>query len=678
MNCKAIIARRKISQLLHFSVFVLLSSVTVASIPPPDFYIRIAVSKGQLSPVSGEGTLAASFGSGEGFPQEYYEERGCAIEDGDNPCNPVGGYSAFCPIYASTLARLGFWAPTTGYTSSSYEFVFSEDNLSIKYQSGSRILLGSMVRFFKEKSFDTPNGAQKGFVAGVAFGVDSTLERQGDNYFIENNIFDYSANNDWPIEWCGYTIVGDLINSDFSVWQVPPAVISNTVKLDIGNFNDIPDIELVDQVTSEKFIFRPLHVTTLNHVRYGSPCQVGVDPNCGVPELPPVPEKNQGGTCPSDQMQGNPINLGVANKYQSTTDFSGLGYFPLQLKRAYNSIGGVWQFFSTSSYDLSENLFKLVRTDGKVLSFNGLGGNSWGSDSDIKGTLVSFDDGSGNITGWRYTTLDDQVEDYDTQGRLTKISNRAGLAHIYSYDVSSITITDDFGRSLVLSQNVSGVITGFTDPDGNQYTYNYDNNGNLASVSYPNGGGTRTYHYEDSSFPNGLTGITDENGGRFATWSYDSVGRAINSEHNDGAENITIDYTYLDNSTDPRSTVTNALGKQTTYHFITLNGVRKVTQVEGHASSNCVAANKAYTYFTDGTVQSKTDWEGNTTVYTRDVKGRELDRTEASGTPEQRVIRTEWHTTFNLPIKITEPEKETVFSYDGNGNELTRVVTDLP
>lgn len=595
MNCKAIIVRRKISRFLHFSVFVLLSSVTVASIPPPDFYIRIAVSGGQLSPVSGEGTLATSFGSGEGSPQEYYEERGCAIEDGDNPCNPAGGYSAFCPIYASTLARLGFWAPTTGYTSSSYEFVFSEDNLSIKYQSGSRILLGSMVRFFKEKSFDTPNGAQKGFVAGVAFGVDPALKRQGDNYFIENNIFDYSANNDWPTEWCGYTIVGDIISSDRSVWQVPPAVISNTVKLDIGNFNDIPDIELVDQVTSEKFIFRPLHVTTLNHVRYGSPCQVGVDPNCGVPELPPVPEKNQGGTCPSDQMQGNPINLGVANKYQSTTDFSGLGYFPLQLKRTYNSIGGVWQFFSTSSYDLSENLFKLVRPDGKVLSFNGLGGNSWGSD-----------------------------------------------------------------------------------PDGNQYTYNYDNNGNLTSVSYPNGGGTRTYHYEDSSFPNGLTGITDENGGRFATWSYDSVGRAINSEHNDGAENITIDYTYLDNSTDPRSTVTNALGKQTTYHFITLNGVRKVTQVEGHASSNCVAANKAYTYFTDGTVQSKTDWEGNTTVYTRDVKGRELDRTEASGTPEQREIRTEWHTTFNLPAKITEPEKETVFSYDGNGNELTRVVTDLP
>jgi hypothetical protein len=28
------------------------------------------------------------------------------------------------------------------------------------------------------------------------------------------------------------------------------------------------------------------------------------------------------------------------------------------------------------------------------------------------------------------------------------------------------------------------------------------------------------YHYEDQRFPHHLTGLTDENGGRFATWAY--------------------------------------------------------------------------------------------------------------------------------------------------------------
>jgi len=37
--------------------------------------------------------------------------------------------------------------------------------------------------------------------------------------------------------------------------------------------------------------------------------------------------------------------------------------------------------------------------------------------------------------------------------------------------------------------------------------------------------------YENQDFPHHLTGITDENGDRYAVWSYDSDGRAISSEH---------------------------------------------------------------------------------------------------------------------------------------------------
>jgi hypothetical protein len=36
---------------------------------------------------------------------------------------------------------------------------------------------------------------------------------------------------------------------------------------------------------------------------------------------------------------------------------------------------------------------------------------------------------------------------------------------------------------------------------------------------------TRVYHYEDPRFPHHLSGLTDENSGRFATWAYDAAGR---------------------------------------------------------------------------------------------------------------------------------------------------------
>jgi len=47
----------------------------------------------------------------------------------------------------------------------------------------------------------------------------------------------------------------------------------------------------------------------------------------------------------------------------------------------------------------------------------------------------------------------------------------------------------------------------------------------------PNDNPKRTYHYEDTRFPNHLTGVTDENGDRYSTFAYDAEGKAILTEH---------------------------------------------------------------------------------------------------------------------------------------------------
>ena len=78
-----------------------------------------------------------------------------------------------------------------------------------------------------------------------------------------------------------------------------------------------------------------------------------------------------------------------------------------------------------------------------------------------------------------------------------------------------------------------------TDHLGNTVSYTYDAANNLATVTYP-GGGSKTYLYNEQAYtantnlPNAMTGITDENGTRFATYQYDSQGRAVSTEHAGG------------------------------------------------------------------------------------------------------------------------------------------------
>ena len=193
----------------------------------------------------------------------------------------------------------------------------------------------------------------------------------------------------------------------------------------------------------------------------------------------------------------------------------------------------------------------------------------------------------------------------------------------------------------------------------------------LSKVIYPNGH-ERGYMYEDPNFATQITGVVDENGQRISSVKYDSSGRAISSEK--GPLDSGIERTQIQYNADGTRTLTNALGKKSTYHFTQFNGEYKMTQVEGHASANCAGANKAYTYDTNGFMASKTDWKGNTTTYIHNDKGQELSRTEASGTPQARTITTEWHASFNLPIKITEPHKITTIRYDANGRVISRDV----
>jgi RHS repeat-associated protein len=229
-------------------------------------------------------------------------------------------------------------------------------------------------------------------------------------------------------------------------------------------------------------------------------------------------------------------------------------------------------------------------------------------------------------------------------------------------------VTNENGRQLSLTYASNRVATLIT-PDGT-FSYAYDGNGNLDEVTRPDTK-TREYHYENTTYVNALTGITDEAGARFATYDYDANGKAILSEHAGSVDDYTVTY-----NVDGTTTVTNPLGKDTTYHFTNILGVRKVVQVDGEASTNCVASNRYYNYDARGRVIGKTDWENNTTRFDYDARGNITTITEASGTPQQRVKTITYDATWNLPDLITEPGRTTDYAYDAYGRVTSMTVTD--
>lgn len=268
---------------------------------------------------------------------------------------------------------------------------------------------------------------------------------------------------------------------------------------------------------------------------------------------------------------------------------------------------------------------------------------------------------------WVLSLPNGNTEIYDSDGNILTINTKDGMSANFTYEDGRLAVvTGHFGETLTFHYNDSGRLIRITTPEGD-IGYSYGGTGNrLIAVTYTDGS-TRQYHYENTSFPYNLTGITDENNQRYATWAYDAYGRVILSEHAGGAEQVEFVY-----NSDGTTTVTDAAGAERIYHFTVQQGQLKVDHIEGDRCTTCSSGStQAYTYDNNGFVTSKTDWNGNVTTYIHDTQGRELSRTESSGTPEARTITTTWDTQLNKPLVITEPDRITEYTYDTNGRRLS-------
>ncbi len=392
---------------------------------------------------------------------------------------------------------------------------------------------------------------------------------------------------------------------------------------------------------------------------------------------------------------GNPINLMTGNKFQNEMDFS-LPGSALMFNRMYNSsqanstigIGYGWRHsYAVSIMDTGENSRQIIQSDGAIIYFSAYGTDESGyprfrAAHNNHGFLIQKNNrhdwilNDGRTLSFQGSYLvqinwPDQrnLKLFYRSEKLESVTDESGRVITFSYAPSRDSGLETFKESRF--GTVAGQLESITLPDGTVIEYNYDANGNLTRARFPDAT-SREYHYEEETYANHLTGITNRNGHRFATWSYDEYGRGASSEHADGAERVTLKYPdplHIHNGEMVQTLVTNSLGQQSTYSWqrTSAHDTPKLLASEGAGCVTCPETGFVYTYDASGRlVQSRKTGLGNsvgsdTVMYSYDEYGRpsEIRKIDEAGI-DQLIERYEYEDGFDLyPIRTYLPSVNT-------------------
>jgi RHS repeat-associated protein len=323
--------------------------------------------------------------------------------------------------------------------------------------------------------------------------------------------------------------------------------------------------------------------------------------------------------------------------------------------------------------------YDVIRDDGQTLRYPVQGGavtNPYGIS--IRLTLTG--------SGFTVTDDDDNVESYNTSGVLQSVTSRSGVVQTMSYSGGRLSVvTDSFGHAISIGRNAQNNVGSVSVSGGGMVQYAYNNAHQLTQVTNLDLT-TQGYTY-DPRFTNALTGIIDENGITYTTWTYDSYQRATHTQEVGGFNAVDLAY-----NSGISVSVTDAFGINRTFTYTHVGDINKVTAISGSQCPTCQES-AATTYDTRGWVSSRKDYNGNLTCYGNDaVRGLEVVRVEgfapgstcpanlSTYTPQsgtlQRKITTVWNATWREPDSITEPNRTTGFTYDSYGNVLTKTITD--
>ena len=422
-----------------------------------------------------------------------------------------------------------------------------------------------------------------------------------------------------------------------------------------------------------------------------APNWVGIQPPAGIP---PTQNPENLGPCSccvtstGSDCAGEPIDIASGNMAYQFTDYKTMGQNPLTFTRYYNSRGtasGIVTLATELGVNWRSNFDRYLqinsssqvtaeRAGGQQYIFT-LVGSTWTPNADVDITLTH----SGST--WTLTDHDDTVETYTTNGGgtaalLNTIQARNGYTQTLHYTSGQVTsVTDSYSRALNFTYNSNGTLNTVGTPDATTLTYGYNSvtgGIQLTSVSYSTSPATeQQFSYTQSGLPFALTGITDENGNSYASWTYDGYGRGTSSQFGTGA-NLT-NVSYVGGNT----IVTNAFGVEDTYSFITAQNRPKITGISRAATSTTAAATETFGYDSNGYMNSRTDWDGNQTTYVNNSHGDPTTITEAYGSPVQRTTTIVYDSTcVHLPHSVATTGVTTSYTYDSHCDPLTKTLTD--
>ena len=339
---------------------------------------------------------------------------------------------------------------------------------------------------------------------------------------------------------------------------------------------------------------------------------------------------------------GNPCDATTGSKSQTETDYSS---DTLQVTRSYNShaqmsnsVGQGW----THKYDgrlvlatrfpfLPRMLVRSTGVSNLLDDFSPAGGATIWQSTSGNGIVVKQE-----TPNWRAYLRSGAQELYDAGGNLIELVSSAGLSTTLTRTIDGQIdqVIGPFGKALTFNYDEFSRLTSIDDPAGNPIQYNYGPNDELVEVTYQDST-TKQYHYEDPNLPFHLTGITDENGDRFATYGYDTLGRTILTTHANGFEQFSLVY-------EPTQTiVTDAAGTEQIYQFTTdPSKLRKLTGLIEEDVSTAIIS-PAFNVDRQRRPTQFVDANGVITEFEYD-DFHLIRKTEAKGTPEERITDFEY------------------------------------
>jgi len=256
---------------------------------------------------------------------------------------------------------------------------------------------------------------------------------------------------------------------------------------------------------------------------------------------------------------------------------------------------------------------------------------------------------------------------YDAEGHPTSRTDPGGITIRATYDAAGNPVQgiDALGRALTYAYNANGDLLSVTAPDGTTPNrYSYDATGNLVTVTRSDGSSV-LMTYDAQGHP--LT-ITDARG-NVTRYVYDAAGHAVQVTDPagavsrfavDGSGRVTsatdplgaiINFTY--DAAGQLTAMTNAAGNRVSFTYDGLGRQVSTSDLFGHATT--------LTYDANGRILSTADPSGPTTTYAYDANGRLVRQVVGS-----QVI-TSSYDALGRPVQVQNESASVALTYDTAG-----------